>query len=142
MGRTGEWLRQVVDNLKIARRFVELDVHDFGRVHNAEERSHRLEIVVINLPHKTGLRGIAHPGNDGRVGVEHFGVPALVHGAIGLVICHLRFAHKVGHVAECAVAGGNLGGVVLRARVAAGKVVLGPVVVDAVPIFLWHHAVD
>ena len=69
-------------------------------------------------------------------------VAALVHGAVGLVVHHLRLADKVGEVADFAVAGGEFGGIILRAGVAAGEVVLGPVVVDGLPVFLRHHAVN
>ncbi len=69
-----------------------------------------LEIVVVDLPDEAGLRGVAHPGDDGRGGMEELRVAALVHGAEGLVVRQLRLADKVGEVAEFAVAGGDFVG--------------------------------
>ena len=77
---------------------VELNVHHLRRVHDGEERRLGLEIVVVELPDEAGLRGIAHPGNDGRGGMEELRVASFVHGAEGFVVGQLRLAHEVGEV--------------------------------------------
>ena len=88
---------------------------------------------MVDLPHEAGLRGIAHPGDDGRGGMEELRVAAFVHGAEGLVVRQLRLAHKVGEVGDRAVAAGDDAGIDVAVLVALGQVVLGPVVVDRSP---------
>ena len=67
---------------------------------DGEERGVGLEVVVVELPDEAGLRGVAHPGDDGGGRVEELRVAALVHGAVGLVVRELRFADEVGEVAR------------------------------------------
>ena len=83
-----------------------------------------------------------HPGDDaGGRGEEEF-VTALIHGAEGLVVHHLRLAGEVGEVGDAAVAAGEDIGVGVAVLRAFGEVVRGPVVVYDLPVFFGHHALD
>jgi hypothetical protein len=74
--------------------------------------------------------------------MEQLRVAAFVHGAVGLVVHQLRLAHKVGQVGDLSVARGEFRDTCVAGVAPFGQVVLGPVVVDAFPIFLRHHAVN
>ena len=141
-GEAGEGGGGVVHGFDGAGGFVELDVDGLGGLFRGVERGVRLEIVVVELPDEAGLCGVAHPGEDARGLLEHFGVAAFVHGAEGLVVGELGLADEVGEVADVAVAFGEGRWVLVTALGAAGHVVLGPVVVDGLPVFLGHHALD
>ena len=76
---------------------------------------------MVELPDEAGLRGVAHPGDDGGGGMEQLRVAALVHGAVGLVVHQLRLADEVGEVAELAVARGDFTGVVVAPELPLAK---------------------
>ena len=117
-------------------------MNQFRRGLDGEERGVGLEVIVVELPDKTGLRGIAHPGDDGGARLEQFGVAAFVHGAKGLVIGQLRLAREVRQVGHLAVTRVEEARVLVAVLRAARQVMLGPVVVNGFPILLRHHAVN
>ncbi len=104
-GGSGESIGEIVDDLQVAGGFVELDVDQLGGLLDGEERGVGLEVVVVELPDEAGLRGVAHPGDDGGGGMEELRVAALVHGAEGLVVRELRFADEVGEVGDACRSG-------------------------------------
>ncbi len=145
-GGFGEWVGKVVDDLDHigagAVGLIELDVLGLAGALHGEERGVGLVVVVIELPDEAGLCGMAHPGDDGRCGMEEQGVAAFVHGAIGLIVHELGLAYEVGEIGDFAVAGGDDAGVFTALDCAIGEVVLGPGVGDHLPIFFVEHSMD
>ncbi len=132
----------IVHDLDAAIRFVELHMHGLGGLLRGIQGGVGLEIVMVELPDKAGLCRVTHPGEHAGRGFEHLRVAAFIHGAESFIVGKLALLHEVSQVANVPIALGKRGGKFIAALRAGSHIVLRPVVVDRLPIFLRHHALD
>ena len=140
--QSAQRLRFVVHHFDAEIRFVQLHVHGFRSFFRAVERRVGLQIVMIELPDETGLGRMAHPGDHACSVLKHSGIAPFVHRAKRFVGGELAFARKIGEVANVPVTHRERSRELVAALRARGHIVLGPVVVDRLPIFLRHHALN
>ena len=114
-------------------------MHRFAGFLHPEEGGVWLQIPAVELPDKTRLGWVAHPGNDSRDRTEKLNKTSLVHGAERFIIHQLGLAHKISKIERFAVTPSQLARIGVAVLSTLGEIMLGPIVVDRFPILARHH---
>src|ERR1700735_3773607 len=98
--------------------------------------------MMVELPDKAWLGRITHPGKDACGGMKELCISPFIHCSKRLVVGELRLPDKVGEIGNLTIAFGDHSRIGVSSGRSLGEVMLCPIIVDRLPIFLWHHSMN